>query len=396
MPPIESVRIERVKLKDLQALAASAVEGAAPGAFIPITKHRALAMVHNPFAQPDDVALLLAKEGDRNVGYFGVMPLMLQHQGRLHKAHWLTTWAVAPEFLGKGLGSQLMEAALALDVDLAIVGSRPARRISTKYGFQELKPLNYVQLDFGVAGRYNPLSLLLRLMRKLASLVRLRLPIESLDPTFEKFFESALGWLIRPILFSWILGVIGPELKNIRIEEVTRVQPPNPEGPDAACTGFYRDSRVVNWMLEHPWVLPAGKSESEGLNYGFTDARAGFQISVWQIYSSAGNNLGYIGFQSSRLRGRTVVKVLDAVFADGENPKRLLALALRFAHKRGAGMIEGPAELAQPLGGSLLGRLLVIRRHRICQVHPRSTDSPMAQAWPHIEQTYCDGDMAFT
>jgi len=396
MPAIESVRIERVKLKDLQALAASAVDGAAPGTFIPITKHRALAMTHNPFAQPDEVALLLAKEGERNVGYFGVMPVMLLHEGKLHKVHWLTTWAVAPEFLGKGLGSFLMEDALALDVDLAIVGSKPARRVSTKYGFHEIKPLDYVQLDFGVAGRFNLLSLFLQLSRKLFSLFHLPLPIEPLDRAFEKFFEAIFGPLVRPLIYRWVGRKMESELQGLGIKAVEQVQSPKDEEPDGVRTGFYRDSRVVNWMLAYPWVMPAGQSDSEQLDYGFTDARAGFKISAWQIYSTDGKNLGYICFLSSRLRGRTVVKVLDAVFAGSAKYSRLLALALRFAHQERAGMIEGPAELAQPLGGSLMGRLLVLRRHRTCQVHPRSTDSPMAQAWQDIEQTYYDGDMAFT
>jgi GNAT superfamily N-acetyltransferase len=396
VPPLESVQIERVKLKGLQALAASAVDGAAPGTFIPITKHRALAMTHNPFAAPDDVALLLAKQGDRNVGYFGVMPVMLQHNGKLYKVHWLTTWAVAPEFLGKGLGSRLMEAAVALDVDLAIVGSKPARRVSAKYGFHELKPLDYVQLDFGVAGRYNFLSLLLRLLRKLASFIRIQLTIEKLDRAFNKFFEALLGWLVQPIFSSWIWSKFRSNLDGFRIEEVSQVVPPNLEDSVVDGTGFYRNIAVVNWMLKFPWVLSAGESESEDLNYGFTDARAGFRISAWQLFSTDNRNLGYIGFQASTLRGRTVVKVLDAVFADGDNPSRLLALALRFARLVGATMIEGPAELQRPLGGGLLGRLLVVRRQRTCQIHPRSSDSPMGRAWQHIQQTYCDGDMAFT
>ena len=396
MSPLDSVRIERVKLKELQTLAASAVDGTVSGTFIPITKHRALAMTHNPFAEPDDVAMLLARQGDRNVGYFGVMPVMLQHDGKLNKVHWLTTWAVAPEFLGKGLGSQLIEAALALDVDLAIVGSKPARRVSAKYGFHELKALEYVQLDFGVAGRYNPLSLLLRLLRKLASVVRLRLPIESLDRAFEKFFEAIFGWLVRPILLSSALVRTESQLQGIRFEEVMRVQPPKFEEPDKTQTGFYRDHRVVNWMLEYPWVLSTGESESEHLNYGFTDARDGFKISAWQLFSTDGKVLGYVCFHSSRLRRRTIVKVLDAVFSDGSNAGRLLAIALRFARQKGAALIEGPAALAEPVNGSSLERMLVIYRHRTCQVHPRSADSPMAQAWPSIEQTYCDGDMAFT
>lgn len=390
-----SVQIERVKLKDLQSLAASAVDGAVPGTFIPITKHRALAMANNPFAQPDDLALLLAKQGDRNVGYFGVMPVMLQYERKLHKVHWLTTWAVAPEFLGKGFGSQLMEAALALNVDLVIVGSKPARRVSTKYGFNELKPLKYIQLDLGVAGRFNPLSLLLRLLRKLASFIHLRLPIEALDRSFEKFFEAVFGWLVHPILYSSIDGKVNSSIKDMRIENVDRVHPPKPEEPDMR-QGFYRDSRVVNWMLRYPWVLPKGKSESEKLNYGFTDSRAGFKMHAWQLYSATGENVGFICFQCSRLRGRIVVKVLDAVFTLPADHRRWLALAMRFARQQGATMIEGALDMAQPLSDSLLGRLLVVRKQRTCQVHPRSVDSPMALAWQQIEQTYCDGDMAFT
>ncbi len=253
-----------------------------------------------------------------------------------------------------------------------------------------------MQLDFGVAGRFNLLSLFLRLLRKLFSLFHLRLPIESLDSAFEKFFEAIFGPLVRPLIYRWAGRKTESELQGLHIEAVEQVQPPKNEEPDGARTGFYRDSRVVNWMLAYSWVLPAGQSDSEQLDYGFTDARAGFKISAWQLYSADGKNLGYVCFQSSRLRGRTVVKVLDTVFAEGANYRRLLALALRFAHQERAAMIEGSADLAKPLDNTLLGKLLVIRRQRTCQVHPRSADSPMAQARPQLEQTYCDGDMAFT
>ncbi len=390
----DSVQIERIKLKDLPALAAVAVDGAAPGAFIPITKQRAAAQTYNPYAEPDDVALLLAREGQRNVGYFGLMPVMLQHAGKLDKVHWLTTWAVAADYLGKGLGSQLMEAAIALDVDLVIVGSKPARRVSSKYRFHEVEPLDYMQIDLGLAGRYNPFSLMLRLLRKALSIFKLRLNIEDIDRAIASFFDFVFAPLLRPLLLRQLAAKTGEAAKTVRAERVTQIQPiPNQE---LAGTGFYRGIDVVNWMLAHLWVLPPGLSESERLDYGFTDTRPGFAISGWQVFSGAGENLGYICFQASRLRRRQVVKVLDYQFAPGAPAGLLPALTVQQARRLRADVIEGPAELAAPRDSSLLSRLLVRRKQRTLQVHPRAANSPLGRAWGEVQQSYVDGDMAFT
>lgn len=399
--PLDSVRIERVKLKDLPALAASAVDGATEGTFIPITKHRAKAHTYNPNADPDDVALLLAKEGDRIVGYFGLMPVMLRYEGKLHKVHWLTTWSVAKEYLGKGLGSRLMEAALALDVDLAIVGSKPARRVSAKYGFHEAKPLDYVQIDFGLAGRYNPISLLLRGLRKALALLRIKLSIEKLDGAVARGFDFVFAPFLRPLLYALLLGRLPRDARSPRTEQVIAV---NDAPTSHSQVGFFRGAEVVNWMLAHPWVLPAGQSDSECLDYEFTDARPGFEITGWSISSLPGgrkadeaipNPLGYVCFQFSIIRARRTLKVLDYHFASGAPTGLLAGLALEQGRRVAADIIEGPAELAASMGG-WLAKLIVHHRQRTLQVHPRAADSPLGRAWPHIAQTYCDGDMAFT
>jgi predicted N-acetyltransferase YhbS len=386
----EAVRIERIKIKDLPAVAAGFIDGAAPGTFIPITKQRAMAALHNPFAAPDDVGLLLAMQGERPVGYFGIMPVMLRHNGQLHKVHWLTTWTVTKDFIGKGLGSRLMEEAIALGVDLAIVGSKPARRVSAKFGFREVAPLDFVQLDFAAVGRYNILSLLLRALRKLASIVGLRISIEKVDAAFSNLFENLLGWIVRPWLYLFAARRTNAELRDLKISPVDRV--PDMPTPQQG-SGFYRDASVVNWMLAHPWVLPVGGSASEKLDYEFTDARRGFKILAWQV---SGKHSGYIVFQSSLIRGRRLLKVLDFSFEHSPAASLLLALALKAARQEQAHSIEGPAELAEPLRASLLGRLLVQHRQRVCQVHAYSETSPMAQAWQQIRQTYVDGDTAFT
>lgn len=383
---LEDVRIERVKLKDLPATAARFIDGAKPGTFIPITKHRAEAMVHNPNADPEDIAMLLATVGERCVGYFGVMAVMLQHEGKLNKVHWLTTWAVAPDFIGTGLGSRLMEEALALDVDLAIVGSKPARRVSAKYGFHEVKPLDYVQIDFGIAGRYNPISLLLRLLRKVFSLVRIRVNIEPISRRFEQLFEFLFGWLIRPIMV-WLTRRKVADIRTERIDRIDVVQA-------RATPGFARDKSVINWMLHEPWVVPQHQSESNMLNYAFSDSRKEFEVFAWKV--SSDNRVGFVCFQQSDVRGRKVLKVLDYQLARSQQSDVLLLATLKRAGEARIDVIEGSADLAEPLGNDLLGRLLVRRKQRTLQVHPRAADSPLGRAWQQLEQTYVDGDTAFT
>ncbi len=378
---MDSIRIERIKLKDLPAVAARYVDGAAADTFIPITKHRAAAMAHNPHAKPDDVTLLLALQGERPVGYFGLMAVQLAHAGQLHTVHWLTTWAVSKDMLGKGLGSQLMQAAIDLDVDLAIVGSAPARRVSAKFGFQEAPPLHYVRINFDVAGRLNPVNLLLRALRKLASLVGMRLRIERLMTFFHDVFETLLGWLTRPVLYMLArLGLPKPELRRpLRPPAELAVAPPSD-------TGFYRSRSVLNWMLEHRWVMP-WPSDSAALDYEFTDWRSEFTI------FGVGNEQDYALLQFSQIRRRGVLKVLDHTLP----PAQLLSTVLWAAARHGARVIEGPTELAAALN-PIARRLLVLPLQRTLQLHPRSADSPLAQALASgsFVQHYTDGDMVFT
>jgi GNAT superfamily N-acetyltransferase len=390
----KDIRIERVPVKNLPALADRLIDGAAPGSYVPITQARAYAQLHNPFATPDDLGLLLAWQGERVVGYFGVLPVMLAHAGELHKVLWFTTWSVHPGMLGQGLGSALMADALEIAHDYAIVGSAPARHVSAKFGLQEVARLDYARIDFRLAGRYNPLGLLLRLLRKLLHVVGFKLKIEGLQRVFERAFEALFGWLLRQPLRAWALAPYHRQFDGLQIDRVEQVTPPAPEAPDPDHTGFYRDSRVVNWMLAQPWLLPSGQSPTEDMDYGFTDARHFFDQIAWQVRDRAGANLGYIVFQFSPIEGTRVLKVLDHHLV-GAAEEKILPLALKLASEVRADLIEGPISLADLRQRGWLGRLLVELRQRICQVHAHSADSPMARARDSLQQSYVDGDTAF-
>ncbi len=390
----DPIRIERVPVKDLPALADRLIDDAPAGSYVPISKARAYAQLHNPFADPDDLGLLLAWQGQRVVGYFGVLRVMLAHQGALHKVLWFTTWSAHPSMLGQGVGSGLMANALELPQDYAIVGSAPARHVSAKFGLQEVARLDYARIDFRLLGRYNPVGLFLRVLRKLFHLFGFKLKIEGWQKAFERLFEALFGWLVKPLLRAWALAPYRRDLDGMHIESVEQVTPPAPEAPDPRRTYFYRDSRVVNWMLAHPWLVPSGSSPTEAMDYGFTDARPFFEQIAWQLSDSAGANLGYIVFQFSPIDGVRMLKLLDHHLV-GVAEGRQLALALKLAHELRADVIEGAMALAALRERGGLGRLLVELRQRICQVYAHAADSPMARAKDSLEQSYVDGDTAF-
>jgi len=70
------IHYEHVKVSELIDFAERAIRAAQPGQFVPITRQRALAHAHNPYAGPEDIALLAAIDGDDEVvGYFGILPM---------------------------------------------------------------------------------------------------------------------------------------------------------------------------------------------------------------------------------------------------------------------------------------------------------------------------------
>ena len=153
-----TIRVAAIQVKNLLSFSESVISQAAPGDFIPITIQRAEAQASNPYAAPEDVALLVAYNGEELVGYFGILPIMLQHRDDTSKVHWFTTWMVNPKLRGAGVGSALMQAALDLDKDFMIVGSKPARRVCRKFGFFDFEPLEYAVVDFRIAGSLQSFS----------------------------------------------------------------------------------------------------------------------------------------------------------------------------------------------------------------------------------------------
>ncbi|MBN1665609.1 MAG: GNAT family N-acetyltransferase [Anaerolineales bacterium] len=396
----DGICIEQVKVKDLVAFAEGVIAAARPGQFVPISMQRAVAHSRNPYASKEDVALLVAlDEDDEVVGYFGILPLLLRRGEEYFKVHWFTTWNVSAKVRGRGVGSRLMEAALALGHDFLIVGSVHARRVCQKYGFWEREPLPYYWLEASGLGRLNPLVWLRRAYRKLLHLLGSQ-KLVAIETERSRALAQRLAPITRRWFYRWLLRATQPALAGIRVQEGTRLEKEPPRPVDQPQVELQRGLEVINWMLADPWVVACGESPTEAMDYYFSDARPSFSNIALQVYDQEDKYLGFVVFSLSETGTHTMLKLLDYRFTNPSQRRYALALAVQYASQAQADWIELPLEVGQHLagspGGRLLARLLLQPKERIYQAMPRAEDSPLAELWQQIELKLVDGDMAFS
>lgn len=95
-----------VKIKELKDFSTSSFN--LKGYRAAITPWRALSQTNNPYADPEDIVLVLKKnERGQICGYIGALPFSLQHKNG-EKFAWISGWRVYPE-AKKGLSYELLE-----------------------------------------------------------------------------------------------------------------------------------------------------------------------------------------------------------------------------------------------------------------------------------------------
>ena len=353
----QDIRIEAIRVRDLQDFTRRAVENLRGDQTIPLTPQRALAYAANPCASETDIGLLVAYCQDKCAGYLGIMPGRLLVDDALYPVYWFSTWFVPPEFRSTGVAVRLLSRALTLDYDLAVTGtSQQADRVYRALGFREVGPLRFK---------------------------RLRLPGNALLKRY------AYGVLLRPYRSA---------LKEIATRQVARLSegfhPPLTVDKGNPC--FYRDVSVVNWMLEHPWILETARNPGPVSSYAFSDRRDRFRYVAMEIHGARADDLkGYLVLSISTERSRTIVKVLDFHIATDADLGFVFPLAVLKASLQGADQIDLPREVCDSARPGALTRLLLRSEERACFLRPRDARSPLATAQENVRLSYCDGDMAF-
>ena len=152
---MRTIRIEEIKLNDLDNFARPFIEHSGPDDILPISPQRVLAHIRNPCAQPDDIVLLAAFRGNTCIGYHGLLPGLLRHDDRLSRVFWATTFYVSEDHRGQGIGKRLIAKIKALKIDFVVTGmTRAAEKTYLQSGLKPLGPMVYFQLQLKKSARY--------------------------------------------------------------------------------------------------------------------------------------------------------------------------------------------------------------------------------------------------
>ncbi len=386
------IKIEKIKLKELAGWAANIPGQPAYNKAVPITLTRAVSQSKNPYARPEDVVLLVAFNGDQCVGYHGLLPAVLKYGDNLARVHWATTFFVAPDFRGQGIGKHLLKEIKNFKIDFVVCQmTESAQRAYRGTGFKDLGQLSYFQL------RLDRLDFLPRFFDATTGWLRKKTPCPpSGYPGLIRLLQPPVYRLTKRLFYRLVARRSPSRHKRkFTCKTVDRIDQSlfGERDRQPAGSSFYRGIEAVNWMLNYPWVVSGGKRKSGLTRYYFSDVRDIFRYVAIEINSEQkAGPLGFLVLSISHKKEKTRVKILDFCFNNPADAEIAVYLALKHASAYLADRIEYPCSLANYFNQRAEFKKLIKKQSRLYMFYPQSNHSPLAACRETIALDFCDGD----
>ena len=389
------IKIQKITLKELASWAADISEQPAYKDVTPISLIRAVSQSKNPYARQEDAVLFVAFNGEQCVGYHGLLPAFFKHGNNFVRVHWATTFFVAPDFRGQGIGKCLLKAIKDSKIDFVVCQmTESARRAYRSDGFKDLGQLSYFQL------RVDRLDFFPRFFDAAAGRLRKKGPRPpSKQPGSVRLLQRPIYRLTKRLFyrivtrrssclcerkFTW---KIVDRIDGSRRAESER-QP--------ADASFFRGIECINWMLRYPWVISGNERKAGRTRYYFSDVRDIFHYVAMEINSvQKGGPQGFLVLSISHKKKKTRVKILDFYVSNPADGNIVTYLALKYARGYLADRIEYPGNLATYFNQRAEFKKLIKKQSRLYMFYPRDDHSPLAAHRGEITLDYCDGDTAF-
>ena len=390
-----NIRIEKIKLADLNDFARQTIGNPIFKKAAPIPLIRASAQSKNPYGHPDDVVLLVAYCGNQCVGYQGLLPGLLKTATQTAKVYWGMAWYVIPEFRRQGIGQRLLEEIKNTKIDyITPQMTENAESVFRRAGYKDLGRLTYFQL------RVDRLNFCAGFFDPIITFLNAKMP-------YSEAIASGLMRLNRLIYRITKQIVFRSAWHRMRRQQKTRFQWKVIDQIDESAEAlmnrqmklpsFFRGVEVVNWMLKHPWLATRSEKNVDEANFYFSITREMFNYAAIAIQSSENEPpIGFLVLSVSKKKTRIRVKILDFYFNDPEDIKIAAYLALRYAKAFLADRIDFPASLEKDFKEMTGFKKLIKKQSHLFMYYPASNDSPLALNYDKIAFHYCDGDTAFT
>lgn len=392
------VHIERILIRDLYDFACETIEQSSDQDIIPITPQRALAQTKNPYADGEGVGLLAAYSNGEIIGYQGLLPGRLRWHDSLTTVYYGSTSYVAREYRKKLVGFAFMQEVLSLPCDYVATGfNENGKSLCEAFRLPTIGPLEYYTLNVDKLKKWNPVSLPVRLLRKVlmkAAGVRPNI-LESTARRSDRLASAC----VKRTLYHLFLHSQRKQLRHVRWETVSRFGDEEARLIENQQTGsvFYRGVECINWMLDHQWVLEAAEATGQLLHYNFTHVRDVFRYIPLRIYSTdEGDYLGFLTLSVSAENGKTCLRVLDTGCTDPSGYRYVASIAMKYAAAYLADRVIMPCAVADCLNGTFPVKHFCQKQTRIYYCRPYHEQSPLAAALSDLQLSYCDGDCAFT
>jgi hypothetical protein len=398
---VQRLNIKHVRISELYEFARGAIETTAPNGLIPITSHRALAHSLNPYADSDDVALLVAYYEDECVGYFGILPGRLETPAGMHKVYWASTFFVDPRHR-RWVAPRILKEAISLGYDLIVTGTNDAvDRLYRAMKFREFGPLTYRYITLQCRTERLLLSMPFRVLRRI--LIKMGVGSSWIDRAVADA-DDLQSSVLRLFQYRRLAKLTALALGDVRY--VLRYEPFEPGSllpfPDSCyrdkAAHFYRGPDVIDWMLRYKWVISEHDAPRMRVRYMFSDVRQVFTFLHLSLFSRSGSDpIGFVILSLSRRSANSPrdLKVLDFHIRESIPEEVLIGVVVRAAADVRADTIVFPNQVSlSPLACARNGlRIEIVQRPYFCL--SAVVGGPLDSATQTIALNYCDGDMAF-
>jgi len=389
----KEIYIKKILIDDLPKYIREYLKGKPEGIFLPITIQRADAQSINPLASPDDVGLLVAYQGEEAVGMLGMVPQYLKFPGGHSIAWYFSAWNVSKKVAGRGVGRMLLKETFSLDQDFFLAGSKYARSAVMKAGMTPISIWQYANIDLNAYLELNPITLMLRLFRKISTIFGRKLNIDKPKRMVDNFFKNLFGSVERRRIYSRLAKEHKQIIEKINIVKVPNVREternPNEIFPEVT---FYRSPALINWTINNPWPLPPGESKTEKMEYYFTDTLVDFSHKAYTVYYKD-QYQGDIVISSAIKNGRRSAKVTDILLADHD---LFFPALLKIAKQADFEIIVLNLHDIEDFSQSKIGKRLIKRKEKEYHYFVSNENSPLKRYAEQIVFDVSDGDMANT